>query len=268
MGAGMGAAARAAGVAVVIVPRERFSFAERSLESVLAHTTHPHELIYVDGRSPARVGRYLKARAASADFRLIRTPHHLTPNEARNIGWRATSARYVVFVDNDVLVTPGWLEALVACADETGAWLVGPTSCIGEPTATLVHMAGGQAKIAVKDGRRVLVDEHGFENRRLDAVRSQMHRKPTGLIEFHTALVRREVFDRLGPLDEALRSTREHIDLSLAVQQAGGEIWFEPASVVTYVPPPPFRWFDVPYFLVRWSEAWNTASFSRCILAE
>ncbi len=247
-------------VTVVIVPRERFSETERSLESILERTKFPHELVYVDGGAPAGIRRYLAHRAASRGFRLIRHDRYLTPTQARNIGWRAATTPYVVFVDNDVVVTPGWLDALVRCAEETGAWMVTPAICIGSPPADEVHMAGGRAYIHLQNGRRILSEKHGYAGQSLADARPKMQRERTELVEFHTVLVRRNLFDRLGPLDEGLMSTREHVDLSLAVQGAGGTIYFEPESVVTYVPPPPFAWSDYGYYLLRWSEAWNLAS--------
>jgi hypothetical protein len=47
------------------------------------------------------------------------------------------------------------------------------------------------------------------------------------------------------------------------VHRAGGAIYSEPRSIVTYVPPPPFALSDVPYFLLRWSDRWISASVSR-----
>lgn len=247
-------------VTVVVVPRERFSEAERSLESVLDLTKYPHQLVYVDGGAPARVRRYLECRAISRGFRLIREDRYLTPTQARNIGWRAATTPYVVFLDNDVVVSPGWLEALVRCAEDTGAWMVSPTICIGQTIEGEVHMAGGRANIRVQNGRRILSEKHRHAGQSLAHIRPAMRREPTELVEFHTVLVRRDIFQKVGPLDEQLMSTREHVDLSLAVQEAGGTIYFEPESIVTYVPPPPFAWSDYPYFLLRWSEAWNLAS--------
>ncbi|TKB70428.1 MAG: glycosyltransferase [Nitrospira sp.] len=256
----MKAEAATPAVTVVIVPRERFSETEHSLESVLERTKCPHQLIYVDGGSPARVRRYLENRAVSRGFRLMREDRFLMPNQARNIGWQAASTPYVVFVDNDVVVSAGWLDALLRCAEETGAWLVSPTICIGTPLAGEVHMAGGRACIHVQNGRRTLSEKHRYAGQSLAQIRPSMRREPTELVEFHTVLVRRDVFQRVGSLDERLMSTREHVDLSLAVQEAGGSIYFEPDSVVTYIPPPPFAWFDYPFFLRRWSESWNIAS--------
>ena len=73
-------------------------------------------------------------------------------------------------------------------------------------------------------------------------------------------LVRTDVLDRIGPLDEELRSLHEHIDLGLSVRKAGGSVFIEPKALTSYVPPPPGEWWDLPYFMLRWSEEWNSAS--------
>jgi hypothetical protein len=78
-------------------------------------------------------------------------------------------------------------------------------------------------------------------------------------------LIRTDPVRALGPLDESLRSTREHLDLCLAIHRAGGEVWFEPASRVTYSTPPPVALRDVPYFWLRWSEAWTAESLERFV---
>jgi GT2 family glycosyltransferase len=73
-------------------------------------------------------------------------------------------------------------------------------------------------------------------------------------------LVRREIFDRIGLLDEGFLSTREHIDFCLTVTQTGGKIYCEPESIVTYVPELPFNLPDLSYFMLRWSDEWELQS--------
>ena len=46
----------------------------------------------------------------------------------------------------------------------------------------------------------------------------------------------------------------------MAARKAGGSVYVEPKAVTSYVPPPPCEWWDLPYFMLRWSEAWNVAS--------
>jgi hypothetical protein len=73
-------------------------------------------------------------------------------------------------------------------------------------------------------------------------------------------LVRTDTFERIGLLDEELLSFFDHLDFCLAVRQAGGSMYFEPDSVVTHLAPPPFAPMDLPYFLLRWSNAWLNPS--------
>jgi GT2 family glycosyltransferase len=248
---------------VVIVPRERFSFTQRSLESILTATKRPYELLYVDGCSPAPIRNYLERQAAEHQFRLIRTDHFLAPNIARNLALMEVRTKYVVFLDNDALVSPDWLQPLEDCAESTGAWVVGPVYCEHEPIAQRIHMAGGTAEIIVEQGRRALRESHRYYGKSLAQIGPSLRREPVEQIEFHCALVRMDTFQRLGPLDEALLSAAEHTDLCLLVRAAGGEVYLEPKSVVTYVPASRFDPTDLPYYQLRWSHAWNEATLDR-----
>ena len=247
-------------VTVAVVPRERFSMTRPALERMYEATAPPFRLIYVDGGSPRHIREYLEAQAKERGFKLIRTDHYLAPNEARNLAARAVGTKYVVFIDNDVLVTPGWLDALVTCAEETGAWAVGPLYCIGPPELESIHMAAGTCQVITESGRRRLVDRHRLVGKRWVDVRDSLRREPVQMIEYHCMLLRMEALERVGPLDEALLSDREHHDLCMTIERAGGPIYFEPASVVTWMAPPPLAWSDLPFFLRRWSESWNRSS--------
>ncbi len=246
-------------VTIVISPREHFSFARASLESIYQHTSIPFQLIYVDGRSPKPLKKYLEAQARQRGFLLIRSEHYLSPNQARNLALREVDTEYVAFVDNDVIVSPGWLETLLGCAEETGAWTVGPLYCIGKPEDQIIHMAGGEAHVEEVNGRREFRETARFRDETLPNVRAQLRREPVELMEFHCLLVRADVFERIGPLDEELFTTRDNIDFCLLVRQAGGTVYFEPAARVTQLFPPPFRWSDLRYYLLRWSKEWTSA---------
>ena len=144
-------------VTLIVVPRERFSYAQTSLNSLYDHTQLPFKLIYVDGNSPKGLQQFLKQQSEERGFKLVRTNQYLYPNQARNIGLHHADTEYIVFVDNDVVVSPGWLTALVICADETGAAVVGPLMCQHEPIHQEIHFAGGESHVWTdKLGRRRL----------------------------------------------------------------------------------------------------------------
>lgn len=248
-------------VTLVVSPRERFSYSQTSLESIYAHTSMPFHLVYVDGNSPKPVAEYLAAQAAEKGFELVRVDHFLTPNQARNVGLARVKTPYVVFVDNDVVMSPGWLEALVGCADETDAAIVGPLTCQDEPAHQTIHFANGEARIIVDvKGRRRLREKMCRQGQQVAQVAHKLHRTPAELVEFHCMLVRTSLFEQLGPLDEGFLNTKEHVDLCLGAAQAGGKIYFEPTSVVTYVPGISWSWADLHLYMLRWSDAWERES--------
>jgi len=247
-------------VTVVVVPRERFSVSVRSLTRLMGCTGTPFELVYVDGGSPAYVRDRLQEEAARYGFRIVRTERYLSPNQARNLGLQHVTTPYVVFLDNDVIVTPGWLDPLVQCAEETGAWVVGPLNFEGDLEDLEIHNAGGFLTFDGPPGQQDLLQDNRYGHQPLSALPEGLERLEVDYVELHCALVRRSAFDVIGPLDEGLLSTREHLDLCLQVTRAGGSVWSELTSRVTYDHPPPVTPSDLPFFVLRWSEAWNDAS--------
>jgi GT2 family glycosyltransferase len=252
-------------VTIVVVPRERFSYSQQSLESIYSETDYPFELVYVDGGSSPKLKAYLEAQSQEKQFKLIRTEHYLSPNRARNIGIQSANGKYIVFVDNDVLVQRGWLRKLVECAEETGATVVGTLTCIDYPVHEVVHNGGGETYIEVRteNGKtgRYAVQKSYLEGKRVSKIPEQLTRVQCKFVEFHTALVRKSFFDDHGLLDENLLSTREHIDLCLCAAKAGGTVYCERQIIVTYMTGAEFDWYDYTYFSLRWSDAWDLASF-------
>jgi len=246
------------------VPRERFSLAARSLASIYEHTDMPFALVYVDAGSPVWVKRHLARQARERGFELIRTDHYLSPNQARNLGLARVRTKYAVFMDNDVVVAPGWLSAMVRCAEETGAAVVSPLCCEGEPVHEIVHFAGGESHVREerRDGTitRHMVDTIARQGQPVGAALAEMRREPTEVAEFHCLMARTEIFDAIGPFDENMLNVRENLDFCMLVRAAGGAVYSEPASVVTYLAGIPLRWSDMPYYVLRWSDEWTLAS--------
>jgi hypothetical protein len=247
-------------VTIVVSPRERFSLSERALASIYEHTQTPFRLIYVSGGTPEVMRRSLEREAAKKGFELIHTSRFLAPNQARNLAIPRVDTEFIAFLDNDALVAPHWLEHLLKCADDTGAWVVGPLYMIHEFERATIHMAGGRLWPEEENGKRYLVDEQYLYDTPIAKADMRLSRRQCEYVEFHCMLVRTEVFERIGPLDGELYNLHEERDFCLAAAQAGGDVFIEPKAVVTYVPPPPCEWWDLPYFMLRWSEEWSVSS--------
>lgn len=251
-------------VTLIVCPHERFSCTRESLESIFQYTTIPFELIYVDAGSPKSVQTYLQKQSQMRNFQLIRTKHYLSPNQARNLAIPHVKTKYVLFMGNDVIVSPQWLERLLACAEETNAAIASPLICVGKPLHQTIYLAGGEAHIRVEASEhgihRKVHEERCFANCLVAEVRDQLYRQECELAEFHCMLVRTDVFEKTGLLDEKLLSAREHLDFCLTVTAVGETVFCEPSSVVTYVPGLKFEWLELSFFFLRWSDAWEISS--------
>ena len=245
---------------IVVLGREVFSTTEGTVRRIAANTPPPRRLVVVDGGSPRATARRLECLARELDFTLMRSDAVLSANESRNLGLAHVTTEFVVFVDNDLIVAPGWLEGLERCARETGGEFVTPVVLWGTTGLDEVHFGGGTCRIVDVDGTPRLEDRGTRAHLPASAVGS-MTREPTELVELHCLLVRRTCLERIGPFDEALVAGREETDLSLFAERYGWTAWIEPAVVVGYPSPKRLRPSDYLYYLPRWSDAWSDRSF-------
>ncbi|MCP9835792.1 MULTISPECIES: glycosyltransferase family 2 protein [unclassified Cyanobium] len=243
-------------VTVVVVFRERHSFASRSLRSILENRDYPFALHYHDSQSPPSVRRELEAAQARGELSLF-TAGPGTPNQQRNQALQAVTTKYVCFIDNDVLVTRGWIETLVATAERTGAGIVFPLYLMGELSEDRIHMAGGKNHLSEKDGQIEYNEEHLFANAPASRVAGSLQGGDSDFGEFHCMLLSMKMLQDVGPLDEAYLQVNEHIDIAMVARQANYRVIFEPKSVVSYVyanEHSPYWLCDIEPFRSRWSH--------------
>lgn len=243
-------------VSIVCVPREGFRAAPACLERLIEDMVAPFRLIYVDGNAPPVIAQQIRRRVVGSGGTLLRSERYLKPTRARNLGLREVRTPYVVFLDNDVLVTPGWLEALVACAEETNAAFVSPVICMGDRNPRIVHVAGGENRIVEENGRRWFVEDYDHAERPLSDVLGEIDRQPTGMAEFHAVLVRTEALRDLGALDEGCSTAFEHNDLCLSLLARNLTGWLEPKAVVDYVQDDATTPENFEYHMLRWCRRW------------
>ncbi len=247
-------------VSICIVPRERYSCAVDSLNNVITNTGGQYKLVYVDANSPPAIASQLKAICREHDFTYIREDRYMSPNEARNIGLNVIDTTFVACIDNDLFVSVGWLEALLGCALETGAWAVGPIVLEGNEKFSIIHMAGGDLVEDQFNGYNRVRQKHREMFKTLGSVKNKLVREPVGSFEFHCVLLMVKAFPQRCFLDEGLLSHQEHLDVAREIRLAGGEVYFEPKSIVRYDNARKFMDYDQEFFELRWCEDWSNRS--------
>jgi len=247
-------------VTIVVVPHQCFNYTQQSLESIYKYTDIPFKLVYIDGYSPKKHQQYLETQSQEKGFRLIRTDKYVTPNQARNIGLKHVDTEYVVFINNDILVTAGCLNPLMQCIQETNASVVTPVCLEGEKQ--LVHSAGGSLEFQYRNGNLDLFDNRLFINNYFDKVKPLLKRKPTQIINLNCLLARTSIFSKIGNLDEGLMNCAQDIDFCLSVFAVGGTIYIEPESIVNYLPVTELRLSDTAYYILIWNYVWKRKSIN------
>jgi glycosyltransferase involved in cell wall biosynthesis len=92
-------------------------------ENLVKHTTHPFELIVIDNASTD----------ASADFfesvgaRVIRNPGNYSYPVSQNQGIAIAKGEWLAFLNNDIIVSEGWDDTLIANAEHNQLDVI--TSC-------------------------------------------------------------------------------------------------------------------------------------------
>jgi glycosyltransferase involved in cell wall biosynthesis len=95
---------------VVVPTRGRAAYLEVTLDSLRRQRTRTaHELLVVDDGATDATPEVAQRFGA----RLVRHGEQRSLNAARNSGIRAAAADLIAFVDDDVLVPPGWVDAVV-----------------------------------------------------------------------------------------------------------------------------------------------------------
>lgn len=238
---------------VVVVPRERFTPTIESLESLFATVSPDVPVIVVDGGYPPSVRAKLREMAQARPFHHEIRENMLLPNQARNIGTDLVKTEFVAYCDNDIIYEAGWLEALEAHADRTGAEAISPLICIGPPAASVIHHAGGTLQVHEDSKGIHLSMGHNLINRPIQDLAKAKLPEVTESGEFHSIFARTDFAKKLGDMDERLM-TREHIDFALRVKLAGGRFGFEPRSVVTYIAKTELGPEDLRFHVFRWNH--------------
>ena len=226
--------------------RDRFSTLAGCLRVLRERTPEPHDLIVVVGGAPEA-----RRRAWLDEFgdgvRWIFRPEFLNQAQSRNIGLREVRTRLAVTMDDDVMVRPGWLSALLRCQAETGAVMVVPLILEADRR---IHTAGNDLYVTHEDGRAYAHKELRFFGMTYGE-RANLERRRTDYGELHCQLVEVEATLALGAYDEQILEVGE-VDSGLVWARAGREMWFEPTAVVQFSYGTPLEAEDIRFFEWRW----------------
>jgi len=200
--------------AIVVVSLDNVEYTRLCLESIWEKTAYPNfEVIVVDNGSRPDVVSELRGMAAvEPRLRLVENGHNLGFAKANNIGINAAGdCSYIVLLNNDTVVTRGWLTRLIRHLDDPEVALVGPVS----------NWVGNEAQVPV-DYRSIEGMESFAESYTRNLERKTFE---IPMLAMFCVAMRRSLLDEIGMLDERFGlGLFEDDDFSLRVKQVGGRI--------------------------------------------
>jgi GT2 family glycosyltransferase len=194
------------------------------LESVLRHTEPPYDLVLVNDGSGAETTAILNQYATRhPHMRVLTNPEAQGYTRAANQGLKASRSEYTVLLNSDTIVSPGWAERLIACAESSPAiGIVGPLS----------NAATYQSVPEVFDARGHWMQNelHGGATvasfaRMVAEVSARIYPR-VPVVNGFCFMVRRAVIEKIGYLDEARfpRGYGEENDYCLRAADVGFEL--------------------------------------------
>ncbi len=197
-------------VSIVMLSWNAPEYTKIALESIRKYTRAEYEVIIVDNGSGAETTDWLSALTG---VRVIYNSTNRGYAAGNNQGMAAALGEYVVLLNNDVVVTEGWLDGLLGAFDRI------PALGISAPRSNIV--AGDQV---VPDASYATLEEmHDYAARRSTRYRGRGYAtdRAIGLC----LCVDRRVIDEIGGIDERFGvGNFEDDDFCMRVRAAGYRI--------------------------------------------
>jgi GT2 family glycosyltransferase/glycosyltransferase involved in cell wall biosynthesis len=198
-------------ISIIVLTYDNLNLTKGCLESIIKNTALPdYELIIVDNGSKKDTVDYLKTFASETPNVVLQlNEKNLGFAAANNQGFRISKGDYILFLNNDTIVTAGWLHRLWHhLSKDHNVGMVGPVT----------NSIGNEAKIEVSYTNLDDINTFGAQ-RAKDFSGKAFSIK---VLALYCCMISRDLFDEIGGLDERYEVAMfEDDDLAMKVREKG-----------------------------------------------
>ena len=205
-------------VSLIIPTRNARELVKQCIDSILELTTYPaYEILLVDNGSddPAAL-EYFAELSQNGQIKVIRDGGPFNYSALNNNAVRQSRGEYIGLINNDIeVITPQWLEEMVALAAQPGVGAVGARLWYPDDKLQHAGVVIGMGGVAGHAHRLLPRDHGGYFGR-------AMLTQEFSAVTAACLLVSRKAFEELGGLNEVqLKVAFNDVDFCLRLLEAG-----------------------------------------------
>jgi GT2 family glycosyltransferase len=224
-------------VSIIIVNYNTYELSFNVIQTVFqSKTSYKYEIILIDNNSNDHSMERLRHKFQEVDF--IENTVNVGFSKANNQGIRLAKGRYILLLNSDTTVEPDTLETMISFMDihpevgASGCKVVLPDGSLdkacrrGFPTPlTTFYYVSGLSKLFPKSPR--------YNSYHMEYL-SEDEAYPIDCLVGAFMMVRREVIDQVGLLDERFFMYFEDTDWCYRIQEAGWLNYYYPKTKITH----------------------------------
>jgi GT2 family glycosyltransferase len=204
---------------IIVINYNGRAYLATCLRSLLSTVGEQDEIIVVDNNS---TDGSIDIVTAFPTVEVVRSSVNRGFGDASNLGGRPASGRYLVFVNQDTIPAPGWLEALLRVLDRDPKVGLATSKILLLNDPDSINTAGNNIHLS----GLTLCRGMGLPAEELDDP------APVGAASGAAFAIRRDLFFALGGFDADFFMYMEDTDISLRAQLAGYTCQYVPDSIV------------------------------------
>lgn len=239
---------------------------KKTIDSILYRSKYPNfELIVVDNNSNYETKKVLSKYKRNEKVRIISNEKNFGFAKGNNIGMKSARGKYIVLINNDVIVTPGWLSRLLFHIRENNVGLVGPVT----------NNIGNEAKINIAYDQDNVED---LENQACNYTYSHWN----DIIELENVaafcwMMSRDIYIRIGGFDERFgKGLFEDDDYCMQVKKEGYKVICADDVFIHHFGGATTKWDTPEYrkllevnkkkFEEKWSVRWKPHKYRKGVI--
>lgn len=219
-------------VSIIILSALRKACTQRCLKSIDKFTTINHEVIIIDMGGDKNIKKWLiSEKKKRSNLKVIFNDNNVGTSRGRNQGIKIAKGKYVVFLDNDIVVSEHWLCALIEAFKRwpkialAGSKIICPNNYVYICDKYVYDTGdkGTRRKIGLKAITPYLSSDFKINTEK------EVPWYSTGCL-----MAYRSILNSIRGFDENIFSIEEDKDLCLQIKKKGKKIIYCPKSCVIH----------------------------------